>query len=239
MTGLMNDKLKCSAAKLCGFLSVWAAILLIVAAAVYGIAGNGDLLTKKMLQYAPPEATGLPGTEYPGAAHMIAGYLTGSGETFQYTFSDAENRVYICFQSHEADHMADCRALIRLAGILRLAFGGAAAVFTAAGMLIRRRTAFAQGMLRGLCAAGFVITGLLLWALADFDGLFTSFHRVAFTNDGWILNPRTDLLIRLMPVNFFIALAARILIWTVAGGLTLSGLAVLLRSRKGKVENAC
>ena len=50
---------------------------------------------------------------------------------------------------------------------------------------------------------------LLIWALADFDGLFVTFHRVAFPNGGWLLNPETDLLIRLMPLNFFISLGIR------------------------------
>ena len=50
-------------------------------------------------------------------------------------------------------------------------------------------------------------------------------------------NPRTDLLIRLMPVDFFVALGAGILIWTVAAGLGLAGMAVLLRNRESKAED--
>ena len=229
---------KIPAARLSGFLSVWAVILFTLAAAVYGTAGDGGLLAAKMLQYAPPETTGLPETEYPGMARMIAGYLTEKEDTFQYTFSDPEGRTYVCFQSHEADHMADCRGLICLAGRLRTVFGGVCLFLAAAGMIFRRRAAFAGGMLSGLYAAGFVITGILIWALADFDGLFTAFHRAAFTNEGWLLNPRTDLLIRLMPVNFFVALGAGIMIRAVLAGLVTAGAAVLLRFRKGKTGTA-
>ena len=57
---------------------------------------------------------------------------------------------------------------------------------------------------------------LLIWGLIDFDGLFTAFHRIAFTNDGWLLDPRTDLLIRLMPTELFVRLAVRILLWVTA-----------------------
>ena len=101
-----------------GFLLAWAVILFALAAAVYGMAGNGDLLARKMLFYAPPENTGLPEAEYPGVARMTAAYLTGREETFQYVFSDAEGNRFLCFQDHEAAHMADCRELIRLAGTL-------------------------------------------------------------------------------------------------------------------------
>ena len=98
--------------KAAGFMLVWTVILFTLAAAVYGIAGDGDLLAREMFRHAPPEVTGLPETEYEGAGRMTAGYLTGREPVFQYVFSDAEGREYTCFQPHEADHMADCRNLI-------------------------------------------------------------------------------------------------------------------------------
>ena len=221
-----------------GFLLAWAVILFALAAAVYGMAGNGDLLARKMLFYAPPENTGLPEAEYPGVARMTAAYLTGREETFQYVFSDAEGTRFLCFQDHEAAHMADCRELIRLAGTLRWVFGGLALVLAGAGVLFRRHRALADGVLAGLGAAGILFTGLVLWALADFDGFFTAFHRVAFTNDGWLLDTRTDLLIRLMPVSFFVSLGARLLLWTGAAGIAAGIAAMIIKNQKGKVQHS-
>ena len=209
----------------------WAVILFALAAAVYGMAGNGDLLARKMLFYAPPENTGLPEAEYPGVARMTAAYLTGREETFQYVFSDAEGNRFLCFQDHEAAHMADCRELIRLAGTLRWVFGGLALVLAGAGVLLRRHRPLADGVLAGLGTAGILFTGLVLWALADFDGFFTAFHRVAFTNDGWLLDTRTDLLIRLMPEDFFVALGARLLLWTAAAALAAGTAAWAVRKK--------
>lgn len=217
-----------------GFLLAWAVILFALAAAVYGMAGNGDLLARKMLFYAPPENTGLPEAEYPGVARMIAAYLTGREETFQYVFSDAEGNRFLCFQDHEAAHMADCRELIRLAGTLRWVFGGLALVLAGAGVLLRRHRTLADGVLAGLGTAGILFTGLVLWALADFDGFFTAFHRVAFTNNGWLLDTRTDLLIRLMPEDFFVALGARLLLWTAAAALAAGTAAWAVRKKAAK-----
>ena len=219
-----------------GFLLAWAVILFALVAAVYGMGGNGDLLARKMLFYAPPENTGLPEAEYPGVARMTAAYLTGREETFQYVFSDAEGNRFLCFQDHEADHMADCRNLIGLAGTLRWVAGGLALLLAGTGILSGRRKAFSGGIFTGLCAAALVFVGLTAWALADFDGLFVTFHRVAFTNEGWLLNPRTDLLIRLMPVNFFIALGTRILMWVPAAGVLLLGAGTILR-HAGRVRD--
>ena len=217
-----------------GFLLAWAVILFALAAAVYGMAGNGDLLARKMLFYAPPENTGLPEAEYPGVARMTAAYLTGREETFQYVFSDAEGNRFLCFQDHEAAHMADCRELIYLAGTLRWVFGGLVLVLAGAGVLLRRHRLLADGVLAGLGTAGILFTGLVLWALADFDGFFTAFHRVAFTNDGWLLDTRTDLLIRLMPEDFFVALGARLLLWTAAAALAAGTAAWAVRKKAAK-----
>ena len=103
----MNYELRTKLSRLAGFLLVWAVILFALAAAVYGTAGDGDLLAREMRRHAPPETTGLPETEYTGVGRMTAGYLTGREETFQYVFSDAEGRRFVCFQPHEAAHMAD------------------------------------------------------------------------------------------------------------------------------------
>ena len=227
----MNYELK---GRALGFLLVWTVILFTLAAAVYGTAGNGDLLAREMLRHAPPEVTGLPETEYEGAGRMAAGYLTGREPVFQYVFSDAEGREYTCFQPHEADHMADCRNLIGLAGTLRWITGGLALLLAAAGVLLRKRKAFSGGMFTGLGAAALVFSGIAAWALADFDGLFVTFHRVAFTNEGWLLDPRTDLLIRLMPLNFFITLGTGILVRILISGLVLLGAALIIQNCKTK-----
>jgi hypothetical protein len=106
------------AGKTVGVILAWAVILFTVAAAVCGIAGNGGLMASEMLKNAPPETTGLPETEYAAVGQMTADYLTGRTEVFQHTFSDGHGAVYQCFQPHEAEHMADCRKLIRLAAAL-------------------------------------------------------------------------------------------------------------------------
>ena len=46
-------------------------------------------------------------------------------------------------------------------------------------------------------------SALAVWGIVNFDGLFVTFHKVAFTNDLWLLNPNTDVLLALMPLPFF------------------------------------
>ena len=200
-----------------GIVLAWAVILFTLATAVCGIAGNSGLLSSEMLRNAPPETTGLPEAEYTAMGQMTADYLTGRTDVFQLTFTNKSGNVFQCFQPHEAEHMADCRNLIRLAMVLRSVFGLLGIIILSeAIMLPKRRERIAQGAIVGLRLTAIVLGGLLIWALVDFDGLFTAFHRIVFTNDGWLLDPQTDLLIRLMPTRFFITLSGRVFLWVTA-----------------------
>ena len=49
-----------------------------------------------------------------------------------------------------------------------------------------------------------------IWAAADFGSAFAFFHHLLFTNDLWLLNPQTDLLIRICPQSMFAAMGLRI-----------------------------
>lgn len=48
------------------------------------------------------------------------------------------------------------------------------------------------------------LASLSLLGLIDFDWAFVKFHEIFFNNDLWLLDPRTDRLIQLMPIQFFI-----------------------------------
>ena len=166
------------------------------------VAGDGGLLAAEMLQAAPPETSGLPEGEYPDVGTMTAEYLTGKRGAFQHTVQGTE-----VFQEHEAAHMADCRDLIRLDTIVCMMCGTAALLLTACGLWRRGgRKDFLRGAVYGMLGTAGVVPIFGIWAAVNFSGLFVTFHKVAFRNDGWLLNPRTDLLIRLMPVSFFVRL---------------------------------
>ena len=90
----------------------------------------------------------------------------------------------------------------------------------------------ARGLLWGLRAVVLIAVILVIWAVADFNGFFITFHRIAFTNDGWLLNPRTDMLIRLMPEEFFISLGIRGALWAL-----IAPVALWLAARLGTGSN--
>ena len=233
------DRIKRRTAAAAGFCFFLVLVLFAAAAAVYYIAGSGAVMAAEMRRHAPPEVTGLPDEQYAGMGQMIAGYLTGRLPDFQYSFTSSSGAVTACFQDHEAAHMADCRQLIRLAGQVCLILAGAALILAGTGIVMRKhRKRFAAGMIAGFGLASAACIVILIWGFISFDSLFTAFHKLLFTNDGWILDSRTDMLIRLMPTSFFISLGIRVLTGAAAMALAALFAAVIIRApgRKGTKE---
>jgi len=54
---------------------------------------------------------------------------------------------------------------------------------------------------------------LFILVLIDFHKYFTYFHKIFFTNDLWLLNPKTDILIQMLPLGFFMDITIRVLSW--------------------------
>ena len=93
------------------------------------------------------------------------------------------------------------------------------------------RRARALGLAIGFGAVLTAAAALLLWGIIDFDGLFILFHRLSFANDLWLMDPSRDLIIRLMPIGFFLNYAAGIgLLWL--GGSAAGLIYALMTLRK-------
>lgn len=199
------------------------------AALLCGLTGgaglSAPLMRALMEKTAPPETTGLPAEEYAGVCAAITDYLAGRADTFQYAFEDEAGVTRLCFTEREQRHMADCRALFRLCARAAVLLGSFCALcvlpLLSAEKLCFSRKGLAWGFGLALAAAAV----LALWALADFSGLFVLFHRLAFTNDLWLMDPASELIVRLMPLGFFIRYAALIggaWLAAAAAGLVLS-----------------
>ena len=188
---------------------------------IWFLAGNAGVMEGEMRRFAPPETTGLPEREYPGMAVHITDYLKGRKDSFQYVLRGTDGAEILCFHDYEQTHMADCRDLILLDGAVFLicAVLGAGSAVVVLRADADGRAASRRGAKRALIALGGIAAALALWAVLDFEGFFTTFHRIAFRNDLWLLNPGTDLLIRLMPEGMFIDLGVKGLTAFAAGML--------------------
>ena len=183
------------AAGILGCVLLYAALAMI---ALHLVGIDDGLYYGLQMRYASLEEIGLTDAELRAADRALSDCIRGD-------LSGLE----AWFNAKEISHMGDVARLFRM---LRTAV---AVALSGAGLLI----GFSRG--RGFAkasAAGFVLWAGLIGALAlviasDFSAAFTVFHEILFTNDLWLLDPRTDLLIHMCPEEMFSAMALRIGLW--------------------------
>ena len=66
--------------------------------------------------------------------------------------------------------------------------------------LVSITRSFKSAVIASLIALGTLVALYFI----DFDWAFRKFHEIFFTNDLWLLDPKTDRLIQMMPLEFFI-----------------------------------
>ena len=134
------------------------------------------------------------------------------------------------FGQREKDHMIDVRDLYLAARSVRtMAIVGVIVLVALLFVLMRSKAVPVLCRLFLIVSGGFLagVAVIGIWAAVDFASFWTSFHHVFFTNDLWILDPRTDVLIMMVPEQFFSDLVTRIIIRFVSMFFALNGAAAL------------
>ena len=164
-----------------------------------------------------PVATRIAMPELMQVTGVMLDYLRGDAPTMQ-TTATIDGVYREVFTERELMHMDDVRSLMLLARRVMLPAFIAGALCVLLSLLMcyghARRTfkglAWGAGLLVGALGA------IVLLAVLNFNALFTRFHLIFFTNDLWLLDPASSVLINMVPLDFFVATASRIAIfWAV------------------------
>lgn len=117
------------------------------------------------------------------------------------------------FNERESLHMIDVKNLYQFALHIRIGAG----ILLIASILylvyVKRKETLdmlAHGFTQIAIAFICFVVMLGLWAAVDFTSLWESFHRLFFSNDLWLLNPRTDLMINMFPEAFFFHMVSKL-----------------------------
>lgn len=138
-------------------------------------------------------------------------YLRGDREDLEVeTVVNGEKRLF--FNEREKLHMKDVRGLflggLKIGRVAWIALAvSVLAVFFLKGNLrkvLPQMYGWAVALFLGMAA---VSGGLIA---ADFNKYFVLFHEIFFDNDLWLLDPDTDLMIRMLPEGFFFDMVVRI-----------------------------
>ncbi len=156
--------------------------------------------------FADTTHLGVTEERYNGIARELAQYLSGK---------DADLSL---FNAREVTHLNDIRRLFRLFDRSWMLLIPAAVMG-----VIAIRTRDRKGFILGLVLTALAVGAMATYIALDFDGAFITMHRLLFTNDLWLLDPRTDLLICLMPEEMFISLAVRLALYVIPAWAAAAG----------------
>ena len=115
------------------------------------------------------------------------------------------------FNTREIKHMEDVKILFKRGYILKY-ISFLLSILIILISIKNKVWKMAKGVFYGIFIWWGLIFLLLSLVLIDFNKYFTYFHTIFFRNDLWILDPNTDLLIQMLPEEFFIAIFIRILL---------------------------
>lgn len=170
------------------------------------------------------DVSGIPESELLRANGEIKLYLTADNTgPLAIEVRNRRGEFEPLFSARETAHMADVRELMR--GLFTAQVASVLAVISFAVVVLATTSTrtMARAALRGALLTGGILLGAGIVAASGFDSAWTQFHQIAFTNDFWELNPRTDHLIQMFPEAFWQEITALIVLATLLEALLIGG----------------
>ena len=184
------------------------------------------------------EASGIPEPELIRANGEIRDYLTDGDGALSINVTNNLGAQESLFNVRETAHMADVRDLVQ--GMFSVQVVALALMlFLAVVMLVLwpPRALAAATLYGSFLTVGFLgVIGLV--AASGFDSAWSQFHVIAFANDFWQLNPRTDHLIQMFPESFWLQITLIIGVLILLEATVIAGASILyLRLSRSLEEN--
>ena len=150
-------------------------------------------------------------------ARSTIAYLRGRTETLADTLAVVDGRERLFYTELEASHMDDVRVLFDYGLLGRNLAAVGFSVTLAASVILGRKYGCSKaapqllGLWRWFAAGCLTAFAILAGLIAiNFDRAFIIFHEIFFV-DNWTFDPRTSLMINMLPNQFFQDVAAFIL----------------------------
>jgi len=155
----------------------------------------------------------------------ISNYLKDDLDNLEFKIT-YDNKERLTFNEREISHMVDVKNIFLFVNKLKIYI---ITIILACIFLIRKKyliNSIHYSLIISILSA--TIFSIII-INNNFNYVFIKFHELIFSNRLWILYPETDLLINLLPLNFFISIAIAIIILFFSLELFLSGIILLLK----------
>ncbi|WFA10427.1 TIGR01906 family membrane protein [Tissierella sp. Yu-01] len=181
-------------------ISISVAMLMI---AIEKNAYNKSYYLKSFEKYNIEEVTGKSMDDLEEITDSLIAYLKGEGY---------DELLIPHFNEKEVAHMRDVQDLFDQARLIKF-FSIAISVILIIyfGVNYGKKT-LGKVLFYGLFSNHVIVILLALVIATDFNKYWTIFHHIFFTNDLWLLNPKTDLMIQMLPEQFFSGIALNLML---------------------------
>lgn len=140
------------------------------------------------------------------------------------------------FDSREKTHMVDVKNLylntIKVRNILAIV----GIILFSISCLLSKKPIYISNMYigykRSVALLFSIIFAILIYAAIDFNSFWIQFHYLFFTNDLFFLDPNTEILINMVPEQFFFDLVMRIILMFISSVIVLFGLLYYLNKKR-------
>jgi len=182
------------------------ASLLILTLSISFFAYNDSIYMKLYLENDVLEATGMVEGELQSVTEGLIDYMKDDAPTLdmQAVIRGEEREV---FNKREKDHMIDVKNLFTFSDTIKGVLFGIVLFTIGIGIWRGRPDVLVKIGSRQAMVSLILAGGMMVVSLTNFSKAFIKFHELLFTNDLWILDPRTDTLIQMLPEPFFRSMA--------------------------------
>lgn len=156
---------------------------------------------------------GMPQYDLEALTDVLIEYMKGERPNLDFSVTiDGELRE--AFNDREKAHMVDVQKLFSSAVFARGALFILALLLISIVMILKRQPLMdiAKQLIKGIGIGFLFLLAIGLFISLDFAKFWVLFHKIFFTNDLWLLNPATDLMINMFPGEFFYAICIRIIV---------------------------
>lgn len=195
---------------------------------------NSEFYEKKYEEYKIEEVTGINMTNLMYVTNEMLEYLKGNRDNL-IIFTEVNGKVEQVFEEREILHMVDVKDLFSKGYIIRntMAIILLIAFYF---LLVYHKDFLGKAIIISSIWPMIFMGGLGILIYSDFYKYFTYFHEIFFDNDLWLLDPNTDILIQMLPLEFFSSIAYRILSIFAVELILLLVVGIILNRKKLKLK---
>lgn len=181
-----------------------------------------DFYMKEYRKYNITNVTKMNYEDLERVTNKLISYLKNEEKNLNIK-ANIDGKIEEVFGEREKKHMVDVKKLFNIGYKIRNI--AIILIFIVILIIIKTIRNSKRALLISFLYTGIIpiILSTMLFILVkiDFHKYFTHFHKIFFTNDLWLLNPKTDVLIQMLPLGFFIDITITVLTWYIVISLVM------------------